>query len=178
MTGMVLQKQGEGAERLVFRQTGADTAGELLEVEATYPSQTTFPPIHVHPEQDEHFTIISGSLTAIIGGVERTYNAGDSFDVPRGVAHTMANRGMTAANFLWETRPALQTAEFHAAIYGLEAAGGRGNILQLAPILQQHRREFVLARPPVAVQRVLFAGLTLLGRLRPTPRAQRRGDLK
>ena len=47
MTGMVLQKQGEGAERLVFRQTGADTAGELLEVEATYPSQATFPPIHV-----------------------------------------------------------------------------------------------------------------------------------
>lgn len=165
-TGTVLQKQGEDAERLAFRQTAADTAGSLLEMEATYPPQAAFPPVHIHPEQDEHFTILAGSLTVHIDGSERTYNAGDSFDVPRGAAHTMANMGTTVANFLWETRPALQTAEFHAAIYGVEAAGGRGSIVQLVPILQQHRREFVLARPPVAVQRVLFGGLTLLGRLR------------
>lgn len=90
----------------------------------------------------------------------------------------MANMGTTAANFLWETRPALQTAEFHAAIYGVEAGGGRGSLLQLAPILQQYRREFVLARPPVAVQRVLFGALALLGRLRKPQGARPVGERK
>ncbi len=50
--------------------------------------------------------------------------------------------------------------------------------MQLAPILQRHRREFVLARPPVAVQRVLFGGLTLLGRLRKSPDTQRPDEQK
>ena len=175
-TGTVLQKQGASGERLIFRQTGADTAGALLAIEATYPPQATFPPVHIHPEQDERFTILAGSLTVKIAGAERTYNAGDSFDVPRGTAHTMANMGTTTANFLWETRPALRTAEFHAAIYGVEAAGGRGSTLQLAPILRQHRREFVLARPPVAVQRVLFGGLALLGRLWKPKRVRPSGE--
>ncbi len=120
-TGTVLQKQGEDGEQLIFRQTGADTAGTLLDIKATYPAQVAFPPIYAHPSQDEHFTILVGSLTTIIAGEERTYHAGDSFDVPRGVAHTMANMGTTTAIFRWETRPALQTAEFHAAIYGVEA---------------------------------------------------------
>lgn len=115
--GTVLQKQNENAEQLVLRQTAADIAGTLLEMEATYPPQAVFPPVHLHPEQNEHFTILAGSLTVRIDGAEQTYNAGDSFDVPRGAAHTMANMGTTVANFLWETRPALQTAEFHAAIY-------------------------------------------------------------
>src|SRR3954462_5368232 len=70
---------------------------ELLELEATWePSDAHRPLLHRHPNQDEHFVVHEGELTALVGGVEHVLRAGDTRDVPRGTPHSMHNAGSAA----------------------------------------------------------------------------------
>ena len=86
---------------------------EVLEMEATYPGDAGMPPVHWHPSQTERFEVLEGEVTAIVDG-ESIYKQGDSFEVPPGVGHQMAANGPTRTN--WQTRPALRTADFFAAL--------------------------------------------------------------
>ena len=90
--------------------------------------------------------------------------------MPRGMAHTMRNAGAGVARLRWETRPALATETFFETLYGLARDGktnqkGIPHLLQLAVIAQEYRREFVPARPPLPVQRVVFGLLVAVGGL-------------
>jgi mannose-6-phosphate isomerase-like protein (cupin superfamily) len=105
-----------GAMRLRLVQTGDETDGELLEMEATYSGEAGMPPEHLHPKQAEHFEILEGAMRAIVAGEERVYQAGESFEVPVGMPHQMAAEGPTKMR--WEVRPALRTAEFFERLYG------------------------------------------------------------
>src|SRR3954452_22837145 len=102
--------------RLRLIQTASETDGELLEMEATYSGEAGMPPEHLHPKQAEHFEILEGSMRAVVGGEERVYEAGESFEVPEGTPHQMAAEGPTRMR--WEVRPALRTAEFFERLYG------------------------------------------------------------
>jgi quercetin dioxygenase-like cupin family protein len=105
-----------GAMRLRLAQTGDETDGELLEMEATYSGEAGMPPEHLHPQQAERFEVLEGSMRAIVDGEERVYVQGESFDVPPGTPHQMAAVGATRMR--WEVRPALRTAEFFERLYG------------------------------------------------------------
>jgi quercetin dioxygenase-like cupin family protein len=105
-----------GGMELRFLQTGAETGGELLEMEATYPGDGSMPPMHLHPSQAERFEILEGSMRAVIGNEERVYEAGAVFEVPPGTPHQMGAREPTRMR--WEVRPALRTAEFFERLYG------------------------------------------------------------
>ena len=157
-------------QRLIFRKTAADTGGALLEVESVMPPGGEWPPEHYHPQQDERFEVLSGSLAVRSGDGERTFAAGETIEIPRGMPHTMRNAGAGVARLQWETRPALATETFFETIYGLARDGktnqkGIPNLLQLAVIAREYRREFVPARPPLPVQRVVFGLLAAIGRL-------------
>lgn len=160
----------QGKSRLIVRQSGADTDGALLELEARYPPNSPQPPSHFHPHQEERFQVMSGTFRARIGGSERTYAAGESFTVPANTPHWMHNVGEEEGRLLWQVRPALRTQAFLETMWGLEAngktnAGGVPNLLQLAVILHEYAGEFRASSPPYAVQRVLFGILAPLGRL-------------
>jgi Cupin domain len=75
-------------------QTGADTDGQLLEMEATYEPSSIDPVEHFHPRQDEHFEVLEGTLRAEIDGELRELRAGDVLDVPAG---TTQGCGMSSA---------------------------------------------------------------------------------
>ena len=155
---------GDGPRELRFIETGTDTAGDLLLMEATYPPQTKLPPEHYHPEQEERFTVVAGVLTVRRVGATRHYAAGESFVVPRGVTHTMHNAGDDEARVRWEVRPALRTAEFFAALAEVEPTAGKlARLSRLAAIMQEYRREMILVKPPLPVQRALFGALAALG---------------
>jgi hypothetical protein len=47
--------EGFGGFRLTLVQTGDETDGELLQMEAFNPGDGPAPPEHLHPRQDEHF---------------------------------------------------------------------------------------------------------------------------
>ena len=102
--------------KLRLIKTGAETGGELLEMEGTWGGQGGLPPNHFHPGQDEHFEVLEGTLHTVIDGSEWFYSEGDSFDVPAGTPHQMAGKGFARAK--WEVRPALRTAEFFERLYG------------------------------------------------------------
>ena len=157
-------------QRIIFRQTSEDTDGALLEVESVYTKPTpSRPPVHYHPGQEERFEVLAGELHVVIGGEGRTLGAGETLVVPTGTTHSMwAEAEGVRVN--WQTRPALKTEAFFETISGISRdakTGGKGspNLLQAAVIAQAYADEFRLARPPWAVQRVLFAVLAPLGRL-------------
>src|SRR3954452_18862567 len=78
-----------GHERLTITHLTAD----LLEVAAEWdPAAADHRPLaHLHPNQDEHFVVHEGELTAAIDGAERVLRAGDTLDVPRGTSNAMWN---------------------------------------------------------------------------------------
>ncbi|NIS30833.1 MAG: cupin domain-containing protein, partial [Actinobacteria bacterium] len=53
--------------------------GDLLEVRAEYPPDSSQPPAHYHPNQEERFEVLRGRFEAVIDGEEAVYEAGDSF---------------------------------------------------------------------------------------------------
>jgi quercetin dioxygenase-like cupin family protein len=129
--------------RLRFLRTAAETAGELLEMEAIYPGDGVMPPMHLHPAQAERFEILEGTVKTVVDGEERTYSAGESFDVPAGTPHQMGTD--EPARMRWEVRPALRTAEFFERLYG----GGPGSAEELGEsFFAEFADEFRLAERP------------------------------
>lgn len=160
-----------GGQRLIMRQTAADTAGELLEMEAIYAPGGQHPPVHLHPHQEERFTALAGVMRVRVAGQERQLVAGETLVIPAGTAHTMWNDGDEEVRMRWEVRPALQTETFFENLYSL-AGTGRPNLLRLALLFRASRDEFRLASP---FQRLLFSLLALIACLRgyrlPRPRS-------
>jgi quercetin dioxygenase-like cupin family protein len=111
---------------------------EALEVEARYQPGSQAPPVHLHPEQDEHFDVLVGTITAQVDGDERTYAAGESFDIPRGTPHTMWNAGDAEAHVIWTTAPALDTLGWFEA---LAEAQRTGDFAPLGDAVAAHARE-------------------------------------
>jgi mannose-6-phosphate isomerase-like protein (cupin superfamily) len=106
----------QAGTKTVFTATATSTDGDYVEIEATYPPNSTPPPLHLHPSQDETFTILAGSLTGVRGDEEFTVSAGDVLEIPRGVPHKMNATG-DGAVFRWRTAPALRTGEMYCAMW-------------------------------------------------------------
>jgi uncharacterized membrane protein YdfJ with MMPL/SSD domain/quercetin dioxygenase-like cupin family protein len=78
---------------------------------------------HVHPHQEERFTIVSGEAAFTLDGKPITATAGETIVVPPGVPHSEGNLGTVEITGVVELRPALHTKEFHEALAGLVADG-------------------------------------------------------
>ena len=157
--------------RTVFRQTAEATNGELLQVDWIAEGPWTTGPDHIHPLQDERFEVVSGRLGLRVNGVERVLEAGDVLEAPAGAPHAAWNAGSAEVHALVDFRPALRTETAFEALAGLAqdgkttSAGAPKNPLQLALVLRHFEDEIYLARPPLAVQRVLMSPLAALARL-------------
>jgi quercetin dioxygenase-like cupin family protein len=125
-----------------FRLRLVAIAPELLEMEATYGGGAGLPPEHMHPRQVERFEVLDGAMRTIIGGTERRYGAGETFEVPAATPHTMAAEG--PARVRWEVRPALRTADFFERLHG----GGVGP--SIADFLAEFSDEIRLTGSPPA----------------------------
>ena len=143
---------------------------EVLEVEAEYGPSGKPPPPHLHPEQDEHFEVLAGQLTARVDGKERTLSAGDTLHIPRGTKHQMWNAAAAAARVRWETKPAGRTEQWVRSVDRLvRAAGGKQpGPLQFAPLLDEYRDTFRLAVGPDPVVGAVTSLLGKIGRARGT----------
>jgi hypothetical protein len=84
---------------------------EVLVMEQSYAADAEPPPPHYHPSQDEHFDVLEGAIALRVGHEHRVVPAGESFEIPRGVAHTLGPSG-GPARVRWEVRPALRTEQF------------------------------------------------------------------
>lgn len=154
-----------------FIRTAVDTAGELLEMEATCSRADESAPEHYHPYQDEHIEVLSGMVSVQIKGQERTYVAGESFQFPRGVPHIFRGAaGSEKARILWQIRPALDTETFFETVYGLAADGKMKstrlpNLFQLAVIFRAFNKEIQLMKAQRMAQKFAMAILAFIGRI-------------
>lgn len=153
-----------GGVLLKFTHTAAETAGALHAQEARYPPHSAPPPLHRHPLQDERFVIVQGQLFFKLGDEPRTVTAGQELAVPKGVLHSAYNPGDTATLVIWETRPALRTAEFFVTMERASRGRARPPLFEAAAILSEYRDEFELAKPPRFIQRFVFGCMAPFGR--------------
>lgn len=130
--------------KTVFLATAASTDGEYVEIEIAYPPDSPPPPMHLHPGQTEHFTMLAGSMQGVSGGEPFTLLVGDELTVEPGTCHQMG-AGTEGAVMRWRTTPALRTGEMFCALW--EAARDNGwqpTPLQLFEVISRYGDEFCL----------------------------------
>ena len=117
---------------------------------------------HIHPHQEERFTIVAGEAHFTLGGERRVARAGETITVPAGVRHSEGNPGPGEIEGIVELRPALHTKEWHEALAGLVADGKttpRGapkNPLQLGATFWHFRQESRVTSPPIWTQNLML----------------------
>ncbi len=106
-------------ERIVLLQTAADTDGRLLEMDDfwTRPGHRTAE--HIHPEMQERWEVIAGSVCFRIGGVERIAGPGEVVIAPAGVPHMAWNTDSASVHLRIQMRPALRWEQFVERLFAL-----------------------------------------------------------
>jgi quercetin dioxygenase-like cupin family protein len=169
-TGRVIDNPVSG-ERIVIRVSGEQTGGRLLEFDLHLPRGCHVPARHVHPAQEERFTVVSGRMRFRLGRRTVMAGPGDSVLVPPGTAHWFGNDGESVAHARVEVRPALRTEELFAATEAMARAGRLpGTRLprptDLAVVLLEFRRELAVPDVPAALVTAVLAPLAWLARRR------------
>ena len=114
---------------------------ELLEVETEYAPQGIAPPKHFHPEQDERFEVLEGSLRVNVDGDERDLAAGETIEIPRKAVHQMWNPGDEPARVRWQTMPAGRTEQFFSS---LDQLNREQRLEEFPSVVQEFEDTFVL----------------------------------
>ena len=161
-------------ERIHFRRTAADTGGELLEFDLALTPDGHVPGKHVHPEQEERFTVTGGRMKFTMGRKKIVAEPGDVIVVPAGTPHKFVNAGDGPATARVEVRPALRMEALLETAVALAEEGrttGRGmpKPLDLALFTREFAREVQGAFPPVWMQRASLAPLRWIARRRQLP---------
>lgn len=170
-SGQNLDNPGTG-ERIIFRRTGQDTGGLLVEFEH-YMSARSAPvfPEHVHLNQEERFEIIAGAARYRLDGIEHQARAGETVVVPMGVVHINCwNAGPDELYMRHSLQPGRGADIFFETMFILSETGktnakGEVNLLQLAVIGNAIESETYSAGVPIFLQRLGLPVLATLGRL-------------
>ena len=158
-------------EKIEFIRTAADTDGELLEFELELSPDGHVPGAHVHPEQEERFHVLEGTITFRLGLKKIVAKAGETVIVPRGRVHKFANGGDTPARARVEVVPALDMEQLlettvELAIEGNVTRKGMPKPLHLALFVGRFRREVRAPFPPAWMVRALMSPLAAVARWR------------
>ncbi|MBV9473656.1 MAG: cupin domain-containing protein [Solirubrobacterales bacterium] len=151
-------------ERIIFRETAADTGGELLAIDLILAPDGHVPGAHVHPSQEERFEVLSGTMKFRLGRKKIVAHAGDVVVVPPGSVHKFANGGDEAAHVRVEVRPALKMEQLFEATVAL-AQDGRTNAkgmpkpLDLALFVREYEDEVRAPFPPAPIVKAVMAPL-------------------
>jgi len=103
--------------------TFVEETDDLLAMESSYEPGGAPAPAHLHPAQDERFTVLSGAVVTRLDGEERVLREGDELAVPAGTPHEFGGHPDEGGTVRWEVRPALRTRAFFEHLFaGLNAA--------------------------------------------------------
>jgi quercetin dioxygenase-like cupin family protein len=160
-------------ERIVIRESGEQTGGQLLAFDLYLPPGAHVPSRHAHPVQEERFTVVAGQMRFRLGHRRRTILAtpGDTIAVPAGTPHWFGNAGPGVAQARVEVRPALRMEELFesAATMGVAryVPGVRmPRLSDLALFLQEFQQEVAVPEVPAVLVRAALAPFAWLGRRR------------
>jgi quercetin dioxygenase-like cupin family protein len=151
-------------EQIIIHTSGAETNGALLIFDLFLPPGKHVPSWHMHPIQEERFTILAGAMRFRLGWRSILATHDTTIVVSPGVAHWFGNAGPAMVHARVEVRPALQMEALFATAATMEAEaqpsiGDRvRQLLAIARLLIKFRREVAvpslaawLVRPALAV---------------------------
>ena len=140
---------------------------DRLIVVTTYEPGGSAPPAHYHPQQDEEFEVLAGTVRADVDGQQRDLSSGDTLTVTRGQVHKMWNPGAESARVRWVTSPALSTLQWFAGLDRLQLnSDGKPDTLAFARLASRHRDSYRLVLGgPKPVGDVVVGVLALVARV-------------
>jgi quercetin dioxygenase-like cupin family protein len=168
--GQVVENPVTG-ERIVFRQTSADTNGELVAIDLALPPGGHVPGLHVHPLQEERFEVTAGKMKFRYGMKTIVAGPGETVVVPAGKVHNFANAGDEPSQCRVEIRPALKMEQLFETTVRLAKEGrtnskGMPKPLDLALFVEEFKDEVRAPFPPAGVVKAVMAPLRALARRR------------
>jgi len=119
----------------------------------------------VHFQEREEFGVEAGTLGARIGEQKLVVQTGGSTAFPAGVVHSWSNAGEILLELRGRVLPAVDLDQYLQALFAVlnASATNRPSIFYLAHVLWRHRRTQRVVTPPVAIQRILFPVVLLIG---------------
>src|SRR5260221_1706997 len=160
-------------EQITISATAADTGGRVLEWELLLAPGGSVPSSHVHPEQEECFTVRWGQMRFRVGGRRIAAGPGDTVRIRPGTVHHFANASGQPARVAVQTTPALSMQDLLETAAALAqdqhaAAGRLPSLLDLALFMRDFEREVRAPYLPAALVRAV---------VRPSAWLARRGRL-
>jgi mannose-6-phosphate isomerase-like protein (cupin superfamily) len=127
--------------------------------------------VHVHPFAEERFVVRAGRIKVVVEGREQLVGPGQEAVVPRGKPHFFMNAWDGDTELTVEFRPPQQHLLFFYNFARLTAdrpewfsKQGDPKFLLIAATLGRFKDHIYLARPPIVVQKILFAVLAPVAR--------------
>lgn len=129
-------------------------------------------PLHIHPSQEERWTVLDGRLRFRVGHRRIVPQTGEQIVIAAGVKHAFKNIGDSVAHARAEVDPALELQGFLQDGAALARAGyytRRGvvkspkGLLEMARFLERYRDVAIICNPPRFAQRALIAVVSLFG---------------
>jgi len=145
-----------------------DAQGQtVLAVDGSLPPGSDGPPLHVHLREHEEFIVKAGTLGAQVGAKEIVVPAGGTAVLPAGLPHRWWNAGDDLLEISGQVVPAVDLDRYLQAVFAVVNAGpsGKPSIFYLAHVAWRNRRTQALAKPPQAIQRILFPLVVGVGRI-------------
>lgn len=167
--GDVILNPAMGA-RIEFRTVARDADGSLLEFDVLLRPGGVIATDHLHPHQEERFTVMSGAVHGHVDGRRQTVRRGEASVVPAGVPHAWRNASdQEEAHLRVRFTPALDAEELFTVAFALGAKGLADSAgipvlpLRLA-MLAAFPHEFRPARMPPVAHRIVVGAMAPLGR--------------
>jgi quercetin dioxygenase-like cupin family protein len=158
-------------ERVVVIEGSADTGGEYLLGELIVSPGGQVVGEHIHDTLDETFEVLSGRISVRLDGRDSELHEGGRAFVPRGTAHDWWNDSGETAVVRVRVEPAGRFEEMLTTVFALGRSGrtnakGMPGPLQLAVFAREFESTLRLTKPPRIVQRIVFAILAPIARMR------------
>jgi mannose-6-phosphate isomerase-like protein (cupin superfamily) len=109
--------------RWEITQSTADSSGALFESTNWLDARMPGPPSHVHPNSEESFEVLEGSLDVFKDGTWITVAPGEAASVAAGAPHTLRNGSDEPAKIVTRIRPAGRSEEFFRHMQALIREG-------------------------------------------------------
>ena len=157
-------------ERIVFRETARETRGSKLVIDHFLKPHTSTFPEHVQLNQEERFTVLSGTATYQLNGAKNAAQTGEVIVVPQGAPHRNPwNESDQEMVFRHETSPDFGSEVFFESLFSLAQDGkinnkGEVSALQILVIGAGLESQTYVTGIPVSVQRVINPMLATIGR--------------
>lgn len=150
-------------------KSASETDGESFEMEWELGPKLGGTPPHIHPDAEESYRVLAGSLEVLVGSEWRTLREGETAAVPPNATHTFRNPLDEPTRIYNVHRPAQQFEAFFSDLHRLVHSGkvdpemGLGTVMRLSMLWTAYDEEIRSSQPPAVVMKVLAFIGRLLG---------------